>query len=453
MMNRNRQQKLGMGKSSFMNSRKKPAGALSSNASNAAKGIGGSTLSKSSTIGKSSSALASGRNQNKKMKMIDVTEVEGLNKEHEDRKVKLTEQEAQESKMAARKRKIIAKSGLAKRGRLNPGNTRMSETSGQKDKASTGTASNQVNKEMSTEHHDVMPAQSTAQQHAPMNGNNQTAPLQHTTQQQIPQHQSIVTAATYDQRLKAIEQAQYGSVEPTPVVNHAVNNSRSLSVSDKIGLMTTMQYQDNTTVMPNSYSTGSTPHLQHFQPEHGQQQQQLQQQQQHQYLQHQTVPSLPKTLPIMEYNHSSLNQQSSQLSHLQQQPQQQQIQQTQQYQAQQHQTQQLSQQQYHQTSLQQQQYYQQQQQQQQQQKPAAPQQNWHQLLEKSNKITSTDRERVEHFFTSRYNPTPQIPKYKIKLNEDKTIDPSTGQAIKETLYLELDYGTFGYKMLRKVKKK
>jgi len=78
---------------------------------------------------------------------------------------------------------------------------------------------------------------------------------------------------------------------------------------------------------------------------------------------------------------------------------------------------------------------------------------WQSLLERSNKLTHEDRVRVEQFFTSRYNPTPHILVYKMKLNEDRSFDPQTNQYIKETLYIELDYQTGGHKMSRKIKKK
>lgn len=83
---------------------------------------------------------------------------------------------------------------------------------------------------------------------------------------------------------------------------------------------------------------------------------------------------------------------------------------------------------------------------------APPKQDWRQLLEKSNKLSAEDRFRVKQFFIDRFNPTPDVPIYKMKLHEEKTADPS-GQTVKETLYLELDYNTFGFKKLRKTKKK
>ena len=78
--------------------------------------------------------------------------------------------------------------------------------------------------------------------------------------------------------------------------------------------------------------------------------------------------------------------------------------------------------------------------------------NWQQLLEKSNKLTPEDRSLVEQFFVSHYNPTPEQPHYKLKLHEEKSSLPD-GQVVKETLYLVLDYNTFGYKKLRKIKRK
>lgn len=85
--------------------------------------------------------------------------------------------------------------------------------------------------------------------------------------------------------------------------------------------------------------------------------------------------------------------------------------------------------------------------------PTAGNQDWRQLLDKSNKLSVDDRIRVQAFFTDRFNPTPDVPVYKMKLHEEKTIDPATKGTVKETLYLELDYTTFGFKKLRKIKKK
>ena len=78
--------------------------------------------------------------------------------------------------------------------------------------------------------------------------------------------------------------------------------------------------------------------------------------------------------------------------------------------------------------------------------------SWQQLLDKSNKLSGEDRRRVEQFFTEQYNPTPDQIVYKMKLNEEKAFQPD-GSIVKETLYLELDYNTYGFKKLRKIKKK
>ena len=87
--------------------------------------------------------------------------------------------------------------------------------------------------------------------------------------------------------------------------------------------------------------------------------------------------------------------------------------------------------------------------------PSAHEPNWQSLLHRSNKLSSDDRIRVEQFFTTnpRYNPTPEISVYKMKLHESRTDDQQRNQTIKETLYLELDYGTGAYKMSRKKKEK
>jgi hypothetical protein len=83
----------------------------------------------------------------------------------------------------------------------------------------------------------------------------------------------------------------------------------------------------------------------------------------------------------------------------------------------------------------------------------APSTDWTQHLEKSNRLSQEDRERVKLFFVDRVNPTPEVPVVRLKLHEEKTVEPETGLTVKETLYLELDYNTFGFKKLRKIKKK
>jgi len=68
------------------------------------------------------------------------------------------------------------------------------------------------------------------------------------------------------------------------------------------------------------------------------------------------------------------------------------------------------------------------------------------LKERSNKLSPEDRIRVEQFFTNRFNPTPDQLIYKMKLHEERTTD------VKETYYLELDYGTFTFKQSKKTKR-
>lgn len=91
------------------------------------------------------------------------------------------------------------------------------------------------------------------------------------------------------------------------------------------------------------------------------------------------------------------------------------------------------------------------------------------LLEKSNKLTPEDRQTIQQFFQHRNNsnnpsfqqPPIQMPAgvdeatgiWKVKINEDKTVDGTTGESVKETLYLELDYKALGYKKTRKIKRK
>ena len=74
------------------------------------------------------------------------------------------------------------------------------------------------------------------------------------------------------------------------------------------------------------------------------------------------------------------------------------------------------------------------------------------LKDRSNKLSSEDRFRIMQFFEQKYNPTPDQPVYKMKLHESRTTDPSSGQAIKETFYLELNYETFDHKTSKKTKR-
>ena len=91
------------------------------------------------------------------------------------------------------------------------------------------------------------------------------------------------------------------------------------------------------------------------------------------------------------------------------------------------------------------------------------QSSWESLLEKSNKLSDDDRQNIRQFFEQRtLNPTSQLVRpegtdesgvWRCKLNEDKTTDPQSGELVKETLYLDLDFNTLGYKKTRKIKKK
>ncbi len=75
------------------------------------------------------------------------------------------------------------------------------------------------------------------------------------------------------------------------------------------------------------------------------------------------------------------------------------------------------------------------------------------ILAKSNKLTEENRVRVKQFWLDRVNPTPEMPVVRMKLHEERNIDPESGMTVKETDYLELDYTTFVFKKLRKIKKK
>lgn len=87
---------------------------------------------------------------------------------------------------------------------------------------------------------------------------------------------------------------------------------------------------------------------------------------------------------------------------------------------------------------------------------------WESLLEKSNKLSEDDRQNIRLFFEQRtINPanplirpagTDESGVWRCKLNEEKQ-SSETGELVKETLYLDLDYNTLGYKKTRKIKKK
>ena len=80
-------------------------------------------------------------------------------------------------------------------------------------------------------------------------------------------------------------------------------------------------------------------------------------------------------------------------------------------------------------------------------------QEWEILLrERSNKLSDQDRLRVQQFFENQYNPTPEQLVYKMKLHEQRSVDPTTGKNIKETFYLELDYEKNSSKQSKKIKR-
>ena len=82
------------------------------------------------------------------------------------------------------------------------------------------------------------------------------------------------------------------------------------------------------------------------------------------------------------------------------------------------------------------------------------------LLEKSNKLSDEDRQHIHEFFRDKSSANPHPAEgdasgdlWKVKLNEERTIDPTSGENVKETLYLEFDYKTRQYKKTKKTKRK
>ncbi|KAL3895818.1 MAG: hypothetical protein SGARI_007337, partial [Bacillariaceae sp.] len=88
--------------------------------------------------------------------------------------------------------------------------------------------------------------------------------------------------------------------------------------------------------------------------------------------------------------------------------------------------------------------------------PAAPilPEEWENnvLQGRINKMDDTDKLRVKQFVQDKYNPTPDQHTYKMKIHEQRGTDPETGQDIKETFYLELNYDDFTHKQSKKVKR-
>mmetsp|Transcript_7570 Transcript_7570/g.14971 ORF Transcript_7570/g.14971 Transcript_7570/m.14971 type:complete len:412 (+) Transcript_7570:338-1573(+) len=96
---------------------------------------------------------------------------------------------------------------------------------------------------------------------------------------------------------------------------------------------------------------------------------------------------------------------------------------------------------------------------------AAPQQQqtleaWQSLLrDRSNKLSGDDRIRVEKFFktdkterSTLLSPSEDGPVYKMKIHEQRGKDPATGEEIKVTFYLELDYNTGDFFESKKTKR-
>ena len=86
---------------------------------------------------------------------------------------------------------------------------------------------------------------------------------------------------------------------------------------------------------------------------------------------------------------------------------------------------------------------------------------WQTLLrDRANKMSGDDRVRVEKFFTTTNAaersalllPSEGGPVYKMKIHEQRGKDPVSGQEIKETFYLELDYDTGASNQSKKVKR-
>jgi len=83
--------------------------------------------------------------------------------------------------------------------------------------------------------------------------------------------------------------------------------------------------------------------------------------------------------------------------------------------------------------------------------PPSATQDWRQLLaHKSNKLSSSDRLRIQQFFVDRVNPDPSQTLHKIKLHEERKSED--GKEIKETFYLELDYSSWKSKQTKKIKR-
>jgi hypothetical protein len=81
--------------------------------------------------------------------------------------------------------------------------------------------------------------------------------------------------------------------------------------------------------------------------------------------------------------------------------------------------------------------------------------DWKDMLkQRSNRLSDDDRRRVQLFFVDQANPTPNDGEsvHRIKLHEERAVDPATGLPIKETYYLELDYDTYTSRQSKKIKR-
>ena len=74
------------------------------------------------------------------------------------------------------------------------------------------------------------------------------------------------------------------------------------------------------------------------------------------------------------------------------------------------------------------------------------------LQGRTNKMDDTDKLRIKQFAVDHYNPTPDQHTYKMKIHEQRGTDPETGQEIKETFYLELNYDDYSHKQSKKIKR-
>jgi hypothetical protein len=81
--------------------------------------------------------------------------------------------------------------------------------------------------------------------------------------------------------------------------------------------------------------------------------------------------------------------------------------------------------------------------------------DWKDMLkQRSNRLSDDDRRRIQLFFVDQANPTPNDGEsvHRIKLHEERAVDPATGLPIKETYYLELDYDTYTSRQSKKIKR-